>query len=80
MKDFVTIAIFQYATEYAVLENLFEQEEIRYFFMDQNMMSIFPLSSSSIGGIRLQVHKDDVERAQEIIESLNNSSSPLEIV
>lgn len=80
MKDFVTIAIFQYATEYAVLENLFEQEEIRYFFMDQTMMSIFPLSSSSIGGIRLQVHKDDVERAQEIIESLNNSSSPLEIV
>lgn len=79
MENFETIAIFQYAAEYTVLKHLFDQEEIRYIFLDQTMMSLLPWSSSSIGGIRLQVHREDISRAIEIMENLNNPSN-LEIV
>lgn len=72
MKNFETIAIFQYAAEYAVLQLLFDQEEIRYVFQNETMISVFPFYSNAIGGIRLQVHIDDIPLAKEIIESLNN--------
>lgn len=74
MNNFKTIAIFQYPAEYAVLRLLFDQEEIRYVFMNETMISVFPFYSNAIGGIRLQVHIEDVERAEEIIKNLNNPS------
>ncbi|WGF93475.1 putative signal transducing protein [Aequorivita marisscotiae] len=79
MKHFKTIAIFQYPAEYAILQLLFEQEDIRYFFENETMISVFPFYSNAIGGIRLQVHLDDVAQAEEIIANLN-SSSDLKIV
>jgi hypothetical protein len=79
MKHFKTIAIFQYPAEYAILQLLFEQEEIRYFFENETMISVFPFYSNAIGGIRLQVHLDDVAQAEEIIANFN-SSSDLKIV
>lgn len=83
MNNFKTIAIFQYPSEYAVLKLLFEQEEIRYFFQNETMISVFPFYSNAIGGIRLQVHSEDVERAKEIIEELDqdfDNPSNLKIV
>jgi hypothetical protein len=75
MNNFKTIAIFQYPAEYAVLQLLFDQEEIRYVFMNETMISVFPFYSNAIGGIRLQVHIEDIELAQEIMDNLNNPSN-----
>ena len=75
MNDFRTIAIFQYPAEYAVLQLLFDQEEIQYVFMNETMIGIFPFYSNAIGGIRLQVHLEDMERAEEIIKNLDHSSN-----
>ncbi|QAA82286.1 DUF2007 domain-containing protein [Aequorivita sp. H23M31] len=75
MKNFETIAIFQYPAEYAVLKLLFDQEEIRYFFQNETMISVFPFYSNAIGGIRLQVHVEDRELAEKIINDLNNPSN-----
>lgn len=75
MKHFKTIAIFQYPAEYAILKLLFDQEEIRYFFQNETMISVFPFYSNAIGGIRLQVHFEDIERAEEIINDLNHPSN-----
>lgn len=75
MNNFKTIAIFQYPAEYAVLQILFDQEEIRYVFMNETMISVFPFYSNAIGGIRLQVHIDDIPLAEEIIKNLNNPSN-----
>lgn len=75
MKHFKTIAIFQYPAEYAILQLLFDQEEIRYFFQNETMISVFPFYSNAIGGIRLQVHIDDVAQAEEIINNLNHPSN-----
>ena len=75
MNNFKTIAIFQYPAEYAVLRLLFDQEEIRYFFQNETMISVFPFYSNAIGGIRLQIHIDDLELAEEIIKTLDNPSN-----
>lgn len=75
MKHFQTIANFQYASEYSVLKLLFDQEEIRYVFLNETMMGIFPFYYNGIGGIRLQVYKEDIPKALEIIENFNNPSN-----
>jgi len=75
MKHFKTIAIFSYAAEYAVLQLLFDQEEIRYFFQNETMISVFPFYSNAIGGIRLQVHVEDIAQAEEIIRNLDHPSN-----
>jgi len=71
MENFKPLAIFQYPAEYAVLKLLFDQEEIRYFFQNETMIGVFPFYSNALGGIRLLVHVEDIERAKEIIEDLN---------
>lgn len=71
MEHFRTIRIFQYPAEYAVLRLLLDQSEIRYEFLNETMISVFPFYSNAIGGIRLQVHIDDIAEAEEIIKSLN---------
>lgn len=75
MKHFKTIAIFQYPAEYAVLQHLFDQAEIRYIFLNETMIGVFPFYSNAIGGIRLQVHIEDVAEAEEIIKSMDRSSN-----
>ncbi len=75
MKHFKTIAIFSYPAEYAVLQLLFDQEEIRYFFQNETMISVFPFYSNAMGGIRLQVHIDDIAQAEEIIKNLDHPSN-----
>lgn len=75
MEDFKTIAVFTYASEYTILQHLLQQEGIRFVFTNETMLSVLPFHSNAIGGIRLQVHQDDIEKATKIIDKLNNSSS-----
>ena len=80
MKDFVTLAIFTYPHEYSILKLLLDQEGIQHFFQNETMVGVFPFYSNALGGIHLKVHQMDKERAQEILDSFNNNSSPLKIV
>lgn len=76
MKNFETIAVFNFPAEYAVLKLLFDQAEIRYIFLNETMMSVLPIyTNTNIGGIRLQVHLEDIEEAKEIFKSLDRPSN-----
>ena len=75
MENFKTIAIFTFPSEYAVLRLLFEQLEIRHVFLHETMIGVLPFHSNAFGGIRLQVHQDDIEIAQKIIQELDGSSN-----
>lgn len=79
MKNYITIARFTYPSEYVVLELLLQQEGIRYVFLNETVINVLPFHSNAFGGIRLQVHKEDQEKALEIINDLNEASN-LEIV
>jgi len=74
MENYKTIAIFTYPSEYVVLKHLLQQRNIRFVFLNETMISILPFHSNAIGGIRLNVHKEDFIIAKEIIDNLNYPS------
>ena len=75
MEDFITVARFTFPSDYAVLELLLQQEEIRYVFLNETVINILPFHSNAFGGIRLQVHQEDKERTIKIINDLDKSAS-----
>ncbi|HRB73026.1 DUF2007 domain-containing protein [Flavobacterium sp. WV_118_3] len=75
MNEFVTVAVFDYPHEIAVLKHLLEQQEIRYFFENETMMNIAPMYSQALGGIKLKVHPDDIEAVRAILKKLNDDSN-----
>ncbi len=75
MEDFITVARFTFPSDYAVLELLLQQEEIRYVFLNETVINILPFHSNAFGGIRLQVHKNDKEKTIQIISDLDKSTS-----
>ncbi|MDT0555601.1 DUF2007 domain-containing protein [Patiriisocius hiemis] len=74
MKDYKTIAIYTFPSEYAILQHLLEQEQVRFIFQNETMISVLPFHSNAFGGIRLKVHEEDIPKAEEIIKRLNNAS------
>ena len=80
MKDFVTLAIYTYPHEYAVVKLLLDNEGINYYFQNETMIGVFPFYSNALGGIHLKVHKADYKIAKEILQNLEGSDSPLKVV
>lgn len=74
MEDFITIARFTYPSDYAVLELVLQQNEIRYVFLNATVINVLPFHSNAFGGIRLQVHKNDEQKAIKIIKDLDPTS------
>ena len=74
MEKFKTIAIFTFPSEYIVLDHLLEQANLRHVFQNEMMVSVLPFHSNAVGGIRLKVHLEDVEKAKIIISSLEDDS------
>jgi hypothetical protein len=79
MEDFITIARFTYPSEYVIIELLLQQATINYVFLNETAITILPFHSNAFGGIRLQVHKNNKEKAIKIINNLKNDTV-LEIV
>jgi len=71
MKDFETIAIFNYSHEIIILKHRLDQEGIPYFFENENTIQVAPFYTMALGGIRLKIHPNDFEIAQAILEELN---------
>ena len=74
MENFQVVAIFTYPSEYAVLELLLQQNQIRYVFQNATMVGVLAFHSNAVGGIRLMVHQEDIELTKEILNNLNNAS------
>ncbi|MEO7978458.1 DUF2007 domain-containing protein [Flavobacterium sp.] len=77
MESFKTIAIFNYDHETVILKHLLDQEGILYFFENEITLSVVPMYSAALGGIKLKVHPNDFERVLEILDNFNN---PLQVV
>ncbi|OOV19415.1 putative signal transducing protein [Flavobacterium sp. LM4] len=77
MESFKTIAIFNYDYETVILKHLLEQQGIPYFFENEMTLSVVPMYTSALGGIKLKVNPEDFEEVQQILDNLN---SPLKIV
>lgn len=75
MEDFETIALFNYPHEIVILKHRLEQEGIPYFFENEIMLSIAPLYSNALGGIKLKIHRNDFENVQAILDDFNSNSN-----
>lgn len=80
MKNFILLETYNFPHEYLIIKMRLEQENIRYFFQNETMVGLLPSSSFAFGGIQLYVNLNDIDRAKEILDSFNNSSSHLNIV
>ena len=72
MKDFETIATFNYPHEIVVLKSILQNEGIPFLFQNENLVNANPFASFAYGGIILKIHKDDFDTVQEILDNLNN--------
>lgn len=75
MENFITIAVFNYPHEIAILKHQLDLEEIQYFFENETMMNIVPMYSQALGGIKLKVHPEDADQAKEILDELNRNQN-----
>lgn len=75
MENFVTVARFTYPSDYVVLELLLQREGIKYVFLNETVINVLPFHSNAFGGIRLQVHRNDLEKTKEIIKNLDSDHS-----
>ena len=72
MKDFITIAIFNFPQEIVVLKSVLENEGIVHYFENETIVSVDPFASIAFGGIKLKIHPNDKEIVQTILDNLNN--------
>ncbi len=63
----VTVASFDNPMRAEILASRLEAEGIPTFLGDAEMMSINPLWSPALGGVKVQIREDDAERALEIM-------------
>ena len=66
INDFETVAVFEYSAEAQMLKSKLESEGIEVFLKDEYTVDSDPLISQAIGGVKLQVHVADKERARVI--------------
>src|SRR5689334_13746716 len=70
MESFVTVASFTYPHEAAVLKGRLESEGIECFLRDELTVQVYNFYSNALGGVKLQVHKNDAESVYYILKDL----------
>lgn len=75
MDEFITIAVFDYPHEIQVLKHLLDQEGVAYFFENETALSVVPMYSVALGGIRLKIHPNDAETVKVILDQLDDKSN-----
>lgn len=67
--NFKQIASFDNYIEAHILMGLLESQNIVVWLKDENIVTINPMLSNAVGGIKLMVHETQEERALSIIQS-----------
>lgn len=68
-EQFATVSTYIMPFEADIARSVLESEKIPSFLMDYHTIYIDWLYSNALGGVKLQVHKDNLAMAREIIES-----------
>ena len=71
MRDNYTIlAVFEYSTEAQLVKSKLDSEAIQTLLMDETTIDTDPLLSQAIGGVKLLVRNDDLEKASKIYNEI----------
>lgn len=73
MKDeLVTVTTYGTSIEAHMAKNKLESEGILVFLFDENMVSLNPLYSLSVGGIKLKTLASDAQKALTVLQEVND--------
>ncbi|MDR0713783.1 MAG: DUF2007 domain-containing protein [Bacteroidales bacterium] len=67
-NPFITVQTFTYPMQAAIIRGRLESEGIECFVRDELTVQVHPFYSNAIGGVKLQVRKNDLEQAVEILK------------
>jgi len=71
MSKWITVLTVSYPQQLWVIRTKLESEDIECFIKDELTVQSYNLYSNAVGGVKLQVLEDDVERARKILEELD---------
>lgn len=74
MGKLVTIKTFTFSHEVAIVRGRLESEGIYCFTQDELTAQVQPFHSIAIGGVKLQVREEDVERAIALLKESGDIS------
>lgn len=68
MSNLVTVATFHSVHEAQLAKTVLESHGVKSFILDKHVASLQP--PLSVGGIRVQVSKEDVDLAKDLLKNL----------
>jgi hypothetical protein len=72
-QDLVVIRTFDTVLQAYMLKNLLESYDVYCILADEHFITNYPLMSIGVGGIKLKVLDDDVQKSLAIIEQFESS-------
>ena len=71
--DFVILQSFNNYLDAHLLMAKLESEEIQCWLQDENTVTLYPILTNAVGGIKLFVNKNDLSRARQIFWEVENN-------
>jgi hypothetical protein len=69
----VTARIFDNAIDAHMLKSKLESEGVLCYLQDEHTISIDPLYSNAVGGIKLRIKEEDIEKTKLILQEIENT-------
>jgi hypothetical protein len=73
-EQFQLVGRYQYSSEAIIYKGKLESEGIKVYIRDNNIVDSNPLYSNAVGGIKLFVKEEDLEKAQLILSEVSKYS------
>ncbi|HUR66172.1 MAG TPA: DUF2007 domain-containing protein [Chitinophagaceae bacterium] len=70
--EWVLLNAYQNYVEAHIAKGVLEENEIPSWLKDENTVTIDPILTNAVGGIKLMVEKENAQKAWEILEGLRN--------
>ncbi len=71
--NLILIESFNDAIQAHLMAGALEEEGIEVFIMDENLVSINPLFSNVVGGVKLKVKQEDADKALQLIQQMKQT-------
>jgi hypothetical protein len=71
--DFVVLQSFNNYLDAHLLMAKLESEDIQCWLQDENTVTLYPILTNAVGGIKLFVNKNDLSRARQIFWEVENN-------
>ncbi|MBO6515815.1 MAG: DUF2007 domain-containing protein, partial [Bacteroidia bacterium] len=73
MNDLITLKIFDNSMDAHLLKTRLEDAEIPVALFDETFITMDPILSNALGGIKLKIKEEDAERALDILKEIENA-------